>query len=45
MTHGLVIAREYGAPAVVEVERATRLIRDGRRIRVHGTEGYVEIQP
>ena len=43
MTHGAVIAREYGLPAVVGVESATRLIRDGQRIRVHGTDGYVEI--
>jgi pyruvate,water dikinase len=43
MTHGAVIAREYGLPAVVGVERATQLIRDGQRIRLHGTEGYVEI--
>jgi len=43
MTHGAVIAREYGLPAVVGVEDATRLIRDGQRIRVHGTDGYVEI--
>ncbi|WP_244312808.1 rifamycin-inactivating phosphotransferase [Microbispora hainanensis] len=43
MTHGAVIAREYGLPAVVGVEQATRLIRDGERIRVHGTDGYVEI--
>ncbi|MEU8791355.1 rifamycin-inactivating phosphotransferase [Streptomyces sp. NPDC048643] len=43
MTHGAVIAREYGLPAVVGVERATRLIQDGQRIRVHGTDGYVEI--
>ena len=43
MTHGAVIAREYGLPAVVGVEHATRLIRDGQRIRVHGTGGYVEI--
>jgi pyruvate,water dikinase len=43
MTHGAVIAREYGLPAVVGVERATTLIRDGQRIRVNGTEGYVEI--
>ncbi|MEV0334428.1 rifamycin-inactivating phosphotransferase [Nocardia sp. NPDC050717] len=43
MTHGAVIAREYGLPAVVGVENATALIRDGRRIRVHGTEGYVEL--
>jgi pyruvate,water dikinase len=43
MTHGAVIAREYGLPAVVGVEHATNLIRDGQRIRVHGTDGYVEI--
>jgi rifampicin phosphotransferase len=45
MTHGAVIAREYGLPAVVGVENATRLIRDGQRIRVHGTDGYVELLP
>jgi pyruvate,water dikinase len=43
MTHGAVIAREYGLPAVVGVEHATRLIPDGQRIRVHGTDGYIEI--
>jgi len=43
MTHGAVIAREYGLPAVVGVENATKLITDGQRIRVHGTEGYIEI--
>jgi pyruvate,water dikinase len=43
MTHGAVIAREYGLPAVIGVENATRLIKDGQRIRVHGTEGYVEV--
>jgi pyruvate,water dikinase len=45
MTHGAVIAREYGLPAVVGVEQATRLIRDGQRIRVNGTDGYIEILP
>lgn len=43
MTHGAVIAREYGLSAVVGVENATKLIKDGQRIRVHGTEGYIEI--
>ena len=43
MTHGAVIAREYGLPAVVGVERATELIKDGQRIRLHGTDGYVEL--
>ncbi|AIK38043.1 PEP-utilizing enzyme, mobile domain protein [Bacillus pseudomycoides] len=43
MTHGAVIVREYGLPAVVGVENATKLIKDGQRIRVNGTEGYIEI--
>ncbi len=43
MTHGAVIAREYGLLTVVGVAYATRLIRDGQRVRVHGTDGYVEI--
>ncbi len=43
MTHGAVIAREYGLPAVVGVENATKIINDGQRIRMSGTEGYVKI--
>lgn len=43
MTHGAVVAREYGLTAVVGVERATDLIQDGQHIRVNGTAGYVEI--
>ncbi|MBC2037289.1 phosphoenolpyruvate synthase [Listeria booriae] len=43
MTHGAVIAREYGLPAVIGVENATTRIQDGDRIRVNGTEGYIEI--
>ncbi|MCT8977928.1 phosphoenolpyruvate synthase [Clostridium sp. CX1] len=43
MTHGAVVAREYGLPAVVSVENATKLIKGGQRIRINGKEGYVEI--
>lgn len=43
MTHGAVIAREYGLPTVVGVENATKLIKDGQRIRVNGADGYIEI--
>ncbi|MFN7149515.1 MAG: PEP-utilizing enzyme, partial [Microthrixaceae bacterium] len=43
MTHGAVIAREYGLPAVVGVEHATRRIRDGQRIRLDGTDGTIEL--
>jgi len=43
MTHGSVVAREYGIPAVVGVLNCTKLIKTGQRIRVHGDLGYVEI--
>ncbi|GAA2015206.1 phosphoenolpyruvate synthase [Catenulispora yoronensis] len=43
MTHGAVVAREYGLPAVVGVEKATSLIQDGQQIRVHGSDGYIEV--
>ena len=43
MTHGSVVAREYGIPAVVSVAGATQRIRTGQRIRVDGTRGFVEV--
>lgn len=43
MTHGAVVAREYGIPAVVGVDDATTLIKDGERIKVNGDLGYIEI--
>jgi phosphoenolpyruvate synthase/pyruvate phosphate dikinase len=43
MTHGSVVAREYGIPAVVGVDDATKKIKDGQMIRVDGNQGFVEI--
>lgn len=43
MSHGAVIAREYGLPAVVAVQDATRRIREGQRIRLDGTHGVVTV--
>lgn len=43
MTHGSVIAREYGIPAVVGIENATRILKDGQYIRVDGTRGFVQV--
>ena len=43
MTHGAVVAREYGIPAVVSVASATERIHTGDRIRVDGTRGFVEV--
>ncbi len=41
MTHGSVVAREYGIPAVVGVRQATVRLKDGQRIRLDGNEGKV----
>ncbi len=43
MTHGSVVAREYGIPAVVGVDGAMKKIKDGQLIRVDGNQGFVEI--
>ena len=43
MTHGAVVAREYGLPAVVAVDHATQRIQDGQRIRLNGNDGYIEV--
>ncbi|SDY15683.1 phosphoenolpyruvate synthase [Thermoactinomyces sp. DSM 45892] len=43
MTHGSVVAREYGIPTVVSVENATTKLKNGQYIRVDGTNGFVEI--
>jgi pyruvate,water dikinase len=43
MTHGSVVAREYGIPAVVGVHQATLRLKDGQRIRVDGTTGKITL--
>jgi pyruvate,water dikinase len=43
MTHGAVVAREYGIPAVVGVHDATRRLRTRQRVRVDGSQGVVTV--
>jgi pyruvate,water dikinase len=43
MSHGAVVAREYGIPAVVGVARATELIATGQRVSVNGSAGVVSL--
>jgi pyruvate,water dikinase len=43
MTHGSVVAREYGIPAVVGVHQATTRLKDGQRIRIDGTTGTIMV--
>jgi len=41
LSHGAIVAREYGLPAVVNVPQATQRIRDGQLLQVDGTQGKV----
>jgi pyruvate,water dikinase len=43
MTHGSVVAREYGIPAVVGVQEATTRLKNGQRIRVDGSSGLITL--
>jgi pyruvate,water dikinase len=44
LSHGAIVAREYGLPAVVNVQEATRRIRDGQTVTVDGTRGRVVLE-
>jgi len=43
MTHGSVVTREYGIPAVVGVHEATRRLRTGMRVRIDGSSGEIQV--
>ena len=43
MTHGSVVAREYGIPAVVGVHQATTRLVTGQRVRLDGTAGTIVV--
>ena len=41
--HAAVLCREYALPAILNVPRATRILRDGDRVRIDGDNGYVDL--
>ncbi|MBT9315038.1 glycerol-3-phosphate acyltransferase [Leptothoe spongobia TAU-MAC 1115] len=43
LSHGAIVAREYGIPAVMDVADATQRLRTGQRVRIDGQQGIVEI--
>lgn len=43
LSHGAIVAREYGIPAVMSVTGATSLIRDGQTLTVDGNKGVVSL--
>ncbi|QLE58147.1 glycerol-3-phosphate acyltransferase [Nostoc sp. TCL26-01] len=43
LSHGAIVAREYGIPAVMDVKGATWILQDGQRVRIDGSRGIVEL--
>ncbi len=43
LSHGAILAREYGIPAVMDVANATDVLQDGQTVSVDGSRGFVEI--
>ena len=43
LSHSAILAREFGLPAVLSVERATHLIREGQQISIDGTQGIIRL--
>jgi phosphohistidine swiveling domain-containing protein/glycerol-3-phosphate acyltransferase PlsY len=43
LSHGAIVAREYGIPAVMSIHQATQRLKDGQRVRIDGERGMVEI--
>ncbi|HYX16962.1 MAG TPA: glycerol-3-phosphate acyltransferase [Nostoc sp.] len=43
LSHGAIVAREYGIPAVMDVHGATWILQDGQRVRIDGSRGIVEL--
>jgi pyruvate,water dikinase len=43
LSHGAIIAREYGIPAVANVHGITRLLRTGQQITLNADAGRVII--
>lgn len=41
VSHGAIVSREYGLPAVVGVRDATRILRQGEMVEINGTTGEV----
>ena len=44
MSHGAVVAREYGLPTIVNVKGATKLLKNGDRIKMNASKGIVIVE-
>jgi pyruvate,water dikinase len=44
LSHGAIVAREYGIPAIMDVRGATYILQDGQQVRIDGSKGTVELE-
>lgn len=44
LSHGAVVSREYGIPAVTAVSNATKIFKNGQRVKVDGNEGFIYLE-
>jgi phosphoenolpyruvate synthase/pyruvate phosphate dikinase len=44
LSHGAIVAREYGIPAVMSVPGATKFLKDGQRVTVDGSKGLIHLE-
>ncbi len=43
LSHGAIIAREYGIPAVMNIDHATEIFQEGQRVKIDGQQGIIEL--
>ena len=43
LSHGAIVAREYGIPAVMDIDHATQRFQDGQLVRMDGEQGIIEL--
>ncbi|MDJ0601378.1 MAG: glycerol-3-phosphate acyltransferase [Crocosphaera sp.] len=43
LSHGAIIAREYGIPAVMNIDHATKRFKEGQRVKIDGQQGIIEL--
>jgi len=43
LSHGAIVAREYGIPAVMDIQNATQRLQDGQLVRIDGQQGTIEV--
>jgi pyruvate,water dikinase len=43
LSHGAIVAREYGIPAVMDVQNATQILQDGQMVTIDGQTGLIQV--